>query len=78
MVSSSGLQQTSRRVIVRPVVVFAAKCLGPGRLRLGMVKLAHELGGGDNYFELFYGRPRRAPRSAFEAPAIPQAHQRAA
>jgi hypothetical protein len=43
-----------------------------------MVKLAHELGGGDNYFDLFYGRPRREQRPAFEASAIQQPSRRAA
>ena len=31
--------------IVKPFIVLAAKFLGPGRLRLEMVKLAHDLGG---------------------------------
>lgn len=30
-------------VVVRPFVVLAARFLGPGPLRLKMVKLAHEL-----------------------------------
>jgi hypothetical protein len=51
MVSPRTLHQTSRRVIVRPFVRFAARFLGPGPLRLQMVKLAHELDEGDNYFE---------------------------
>jgi hypothetical protein len=38
-------------VIVRPFVRLAARFLGPGPLRLQMVKLAHELDEGDNYFE---------------------------
>jgi hypothetical protein len=64
-------------MIIRPFVVLAAKCLGPGRLRIQMVKLAHEMGGRQNFFEVFYGRQRRelAPAS-FEAPAVPS--QRAA
>jgi hypothetical protein len=33
----------STNAIFRPFVVLAAKCLGPGRLRLEMVKLAHDL-----------------------------------
>ncbi len=53
-------------MLVKPCVVLAARFLGPGRLRLQMVKLAHELGDGDNYFETFYGRPRLEPRPAFE------------
>jgi hypothetical protein len=56
-------------VIVKPMVMFAAKCLGPGRLRLDLVKLAHDLGEGDNYFETFYGRGAAEPQPAYEAPA---------
>jgi hypothetical protein len=79
MVATSGLQRTSGRVIVRPFVVLAARCLGPGRLRLEMVKLAHELGGGDNYFDLFYGgRMRPESRPVFEASAIQRPSRRAA
>jgi hypothetical protein len=50
-------------------VVLAAKLLGPGRLRLQMVKLAHEMGEGQNFFEVFYGRQRLQPTPALEAPA---------
>jgi hypothetical protein len=64
-------------VIVKPVVMFAARCLGPGRLRLDLVKLAHDLGEGDNYFETFYGGRRHEPRPAFELPDGPPT-QRAA
>lgn len=31
-------------ILVKPVVVMAARALGPGSLRLRMVKLAHNLG----------------------------------
>ena len=31
------------RPVVKPLVVFAARLMGPGPLRLRMVKLAHEL-----------------------------------
>jgi hypothetical protein len=34
----------SARPVVKPLVVFAARLMGPGPLRLRMVKLAHELG----------------------------------
>ena len=72
-----ALHRTGRRVIVRPFVVLAAKCLGPGRLRLQMVKLAHEMGEGQNFFEVFYGRQRRElAAAAFEAQVQPS--QRAA
>jgi hypothetical protein len=69
MVSPKTLQQTSRRMIVRPFVVLAAKLLGPGPMRLQMVKLAHELGDGDNYFEVFYARRSPEANPVFEAPA---------
>jgi hypothetical protein len=78
MVSRQALHRTGRRVIVKPLVVLAAKCLGPGPLRLQMVKLAHDLGDGDNFFEVFYGKGRLEPRPGFEAPAVPQPTQRAA
>lgn len=32
--------------MVKPFVVLAARLLGPGRTRLELVKLAHEMGGG--------------------------------
>ena len=63
------MHRTGRRVIVRPFVVLAAKCLGPGPLRLQMVKLAHEMGEGQNFFEVFYGRQRLQPRPALEMPS---------
>ena len=69
MVLPKTLQQTSRRMILRPFVVLAAKLLGPGPMRLQMVKLAHELGDGDNYFEVFYARRRPEANPAFKAPA---------
>jgi hypothetical protein len=59
------------------MVMFAARCLGPGRLRLDLVKLAHDLGEGDDYFETFYGRRSPQPQPAFEAQAGPPT-QRAA
>jgi hypothetical protein len=78
MVARRALHRTGTRVIVRPFVVLAAKCLGPGPLRLQMVKLAHELGEGQNFFEVFYGRQRRELRpAALDAPAV-QSSQRAA
>ena len=78
MVSPRTLPRTGRRVILRPFVVLAAKCLGPGPLRLQMVKLAHELGDGDNYFDVFYAARRHPETSpAFEASAA-QTRRRAA
>jgi len=35
---------SARLVVVKPLVLLAAKAIGPGPLRLKMVKLAHELG----------------------------------
>ena len=55
-----ALHRTNGRVIVKPFVVFAAKCLGPGRLRLEMVKLAHDLGQSEYAIEhSLYGRNAR-------------------
>jgi hypothetical protein len=34
-----------------------------------MVKLAHEMGEGQNFFEVFYGRHRPQPEQALEAPS---------
>lgn len=33
----------ARPVVVKPLVLLAARIIGPGPLRLKMVKLAHEL-----------------------------------
>ena len=77
MVSRRALNRTGRRVIIKPFVVLAARCLGPGRLRLQMVKLAHELGEGQNFFEVFYGRQRLQPQPVLEAPPA-QSSRRAA
>jgi hypothetical protein len=68
MVSRQTLNRTGRRMIVKPVVVLAARCLGPGPLRLQMVKLAHDMGEGQNFFEVFYGRQRPQAKAALEAP----------
>jgi hypothetical protein len=42
-----------------------------------MVKLAHEMGEGQNFFEVFYGRQRAQPKPALEAPPA-QGSRRAA
>lgn len=55
-------------MIVKPFVVLAARCLGPGRLRLEMVKLAHDLGEGE-YRSSLYGRPSSG-RRGFDAQAV--------
>ena len=39
----STLHRNNGSVIVKPMVVLAARVLGPGPLRLKLVKLAHEL-----------------------------------
>jgi hypothetical protein len=69
MVSRRELHRTGRKVIVKPLVVLAAKCLGPGRLRLEMVKLAHDLGDRDQNFQTLYGRPQSQALPKYEAPA---------
>jgi len=38
---------SGRPVVVKPLVLLAAKVMGPGPLRLKMVKLAHELDDGE-------------------------------
>ncbi len=53
-------------MLAKPFVVLAARCLGPGRLRLEMVKLAHDLDDGDYSFESLYGRQHAEPAPAFE------------
>ena len=37
------MQRRTNDVFVKPLVVLAARFLGPGPLRLKLVKLAHEL-----------------------------------
>jgi hypothetical protein len=68
MIDRKGLHRTGRRVIAKPFVVLAARCLGPGRLRLEMVKLAHDLDDRDYSFESLSGRKRRDAATAFETP----------
>jgi hypothetical protein len=36
-------EMVNARPVVKPLVVLAARLMGPGPLRLRMVKLAHEL-----------------------------------
>jgi hypothetical protein len=69
MVSRRELHRAGRKVFVKPLVVLAAKCLGPGRLRLEMVKLAHDLGDRGETFQTLHGRPRPQVLPKFEAPA---------
>jgi hypothetical protein len=69
MVSRRELHRTGRKVFVRPLVVLAAKCLGPGRLRLDMVKLAHDLEDRDESLRSLYGRPQPEVLPKYETPA---------
>jgi hypothetical protein len=69
MINRGGLHRAGRRVLAKPFVVLAARCLGPGRLRLEMVKLAHDLDDRDYSFASLYGRKRQEVAPAFETPA---------
>jgi hypothetical protein len=71
-----ALRRSNGRIIVKPFVVLAARCLGPGRLRLEMVKLAHDLGDAGNSFEVLSGGPVREPLAFNATPA--QTSRRAA
>jgi hypothetical protein len=51
------LYRTNGSVIVKPLVVLAAKALGPGPLRLKLVKLAHDLSDGGSVLEARHGGP---------------------
>jgi len=69
MVSKRELRITGRKVFVKPLVVLAAKCLGPGRLRLDMVKLAHDLEDRDESIQSLYGRSRPQALQPYQAPS---------
>jgi hypothetical protein len=56
----STLYSTNGALIVKPLVVLAARVLGPGPLRLKLVKLAHELSDGGVVID----PTQRATRSA--------------
>jgi len=47
---------SASNILVRPMVVTAARVLGPGPTRLKLVKLAHGLGNGETVIELSRGR----------------------
>jgi hypothetical protein len=51
MISRRAIHRASGSVLVKPFVVLAARTLGPGPLRLRMVKLAHELSDGGGWPE---------------------------
>ncbi|HSP10291.1 MAG TPA: hypothetical protein VLU92_11935 [Candidatus Dormibacteraeota bacterium] len=55
MPARRALYRTNGSVIVKPLVVFAAKVLGPGPLRLKLVKLAHDLNDGGVFLEATQG-----------------------
>ena len=46
MHARTTLHRSNGSLIVKPLVVLAARALGPGPLRLKLVKLAHELSDG--------------------------------
>jgi hypothetical protein len=69
MVSRRELHRTGRNVFVKPLFVLAARCLGPGPMRLKMVRLAHDLGDREESVNRFSGRPPTKPVSTYEAPA---------
>jgi hypothetical protein len=46
---------SASQLIVKPMVVMAARVLGPGPTRLKLVKLAHNLGTSANVVELPHG-----------------------
>jgi hypothetical protein len=56
---------SASQIIVRPIVVMAARVLGPGPTRLKLVKLAHNLGNGGAVVEL----PRGDVASAASEPS---------
>jgi hypothetical protein len=60
-------------MFVKPLFVLAAKCLGPGRLRLEMVKLAHDLRDRDETLQSLAGSPLPEALPTYEAQAQPAA-----
>lgn len=46
------MNDSASHIIARPIVVMAARFLGPGPTRLKLVKLAHNLGDGATVVEL--------------------------
>jgi hypothetical protein len=68
---------TNDKVSMRPFVVFAIKVLGPGRRRLELVKLAHDMSDPRGDPRLFPGRLQVALDQPKPAQALPS-NQRAA
>jgi len=46
---------SASQIIVKPMVVMAARLLGPGPTRLKLVKLAHNLGNSPTVLEVSFG-----------------------
>ena len=65
---------------LRPLVILAIRMMGPGRRRLEMVKLAHDLNGARHEVRPFNGQLQVADREPQPLPSFqPQpSHQRAA
>lgn len=74
------LYSTTGSTIAKPLVVFAARVLGPGPLRLKLVKLAHDLDDGGAWLEARQARQARqvAIVSALPIDRAAQPTQRAA
>jgi hypothetical protein len=72
-----ALLLTNDKVSMRPFVVLAIKVLGPGRRRLELVKLAHDLNAARGDIGLFPARLQVAVDQPKPSQALPSA-QRAA
>lgn len=68
---------TNDKVSMRPFVVFAIKVLKPGRRRLELVKLAHDMSDSRGVMGPFSGRLQLAVEQPKPAQAVPPT-QRAA
>jgi len=64
-----ALHKTNGSIFVKPLVVLAVKTLGPGPLRLKMVKLAHDLSDGGRF---------EGPELPLDGTSVVQPTQRAA
>ena len=61
MITRRAIHRASGSVFVKPLVVLAARTLGPGPLRLRMVKLAHELSDAGRWAESELDEPLGQP-----------------
>lgn len=66
LVAATRALQPGTSAIIKPLVVLAARFLGPGRLRLEMVKLAHDLSDSGRRYEVLHGRQQ----VVYDAPAV--------